>query len=120
MILGMPRRLIFGYVAVAVFMTGDGFDLTVLARFLAVDQGFGITTAGLAFTFYGLLGAVAAWTTGVIADLIGAKRLMLIGGVLWLGLHVLFLTVGIMNPALAVLSTPCAEWHIRCSCTASW
>ena len=102
MILGMPKRLIFGYVAIAIFMTGDGFDLTILARFLAVDQGFGLTSAGLAFTFYGLIGAVAAWTTGVIADLIGAKRLMLIGGVLWLALHVLFLTIGLTSPVLAV------------------
>ena len=42
MIFGMPRRLIFGYLAIGVFMTGDGFDLTILARFLAEDQGFGV------------------------------------------------------------------------------
>lgn len=88
MIFGMPRRLIFGYLAIGVFMTGDGFDLTILARFLAEDQGFGVETAGLAFTVYGLLGAIAAWTTGVLADVVGAKRLMLLGGVLWLILHV--------------------------------
>lgn len=104
MIFGMPKRLIFGYLAIGVFMTGDGFDLTFLARYLAEDQGFGVGTAGLAFTVYGLLGAVAAWTTGVLADVIGAKRLMMIGGVLWLLLHLLFITVGITNPTLAVLT----------------
>jgi hypothetical protein len=30
----LPRSLIFGYAAIALFMTGDGFELTFLARYL--------------------------------------------------------------------------------------
>ncbi|MEB3369085.1 MFS transporter [Saccharopolyspora mangrovi] len=93
---GMPRRLLFGYLALAVFMTGDGFELTFLSRFL-VEKGFSPTQAGFAFTAYGLVVAFSAWTTGVLAEIVGAKRLMVLGGVLWMVLHVLFLTVGLQS-----------------------
>ncbi|MEX5270006.1 MFS transporter [Kocuria sabuli] len=93
---GMPRRLLFGYLALAVFMTGDGFELTFLSRFL-VENGFTPTQAGLVFTVYGLVVAFSAWTTGVLAEVVGAKRLMVLGGVLWMVLHVLFLTVGLQS-----------------------
>ena len=93
---GMPRRLLFGYLALAVFMTGDGFELTFLSRFL-VENGFSPTQAGLAFTVYGFVVALSAWTTGVLAEVVGAKRLMVLGGALWMVLHVLFLTVGLRS-----------------------
>ncbi|MEX5301911.1 MFS transporter [Kocuria sabuli] len=99
---GMPRRLLFGYLALAVFMTGDGFELTFLSRFL-VENGFTPTQAGLVFTVYGLVVAVSAWTTGVLAEVIGAKRLMVLGGVLWMVLHVLFLTVGLQSVVGTIL-----------------
>ena len=35
----LPRSLNFGYAAIALFMTGDGFELTFLARYL-VDLGY--------------------------------------------------------------------------------
>lgn len=91
---GMPRRLLFGYLALAIFMTGDGFELTFLSRFL-VENGFTPTQAGLVFAVYGLVVAISAWTTGVLAEVVGAKRLMVLGGILWMVLHVLFLTVGL-------------------------
>ncbi len=75
---GMPRRLLFGYLALAIFMTGDGFELTFLSRFL-VENGFTPTQAGLVFTVYGLVVAISAWTTGVLAEVVGAKRLMVLG-----------------------------------------
>lgn len=104
MILGMPRRLVFGYVALAIFMAGDGFDLTFLSRYLVTHQDFTTQQAGLVFTVYGLVVAISAWTTGVLAETFGPKRLMLLGGVLWIALHILFITVGITDPALAVLT----------------
>lgn len=104
LILGMPRKLIFGYVALAIFMTGDGFDLVFLSRFLVTQQGFTPEQAGLCFTVYGLMVALSAWTTGVLADIFGPKRLMILGGVLWILLHALFLLVGISDPVLAVIT----------------
>lgn len=104
MVLGMPRRLVFGYIALAIFMTGDGFDLTFLSRYLVTQQGFTPQQAGLVLTVYGLVVAISAWTTGVLAETFGPKRLMLLGGVLWIVLHLLFLTVGVQDPVLAVLT----------------
>lgn len=104
MILGMPKRLIFGYIALAVFMAGDGFDLTFLSRFLVVQQGFSGTQAGLVLTVYGFVVAVSAWTTGVLAETFGAKKLMLLGGVLWILLHIVFLTVGLSSPGAALVT----------------
>ena len=104
LIFGMPKKLVFGYVALAIFMTGDGIDLVFLSRYLVTAQGFTPEQAGLCFTVYGFMAALAAWTTGVLADLFGPKRLMLLGGTLWIALHVLFLLVGISDPTLAVIT----------------
>jgi len=103
MFLGMPTRLIFGYIALAVFMAGDGFDLTFLSRYLVVDHGLTSTQSGLVFTVYGLVVAISAWTTGVVAETFGAKRLMILGGVLWIILDVVFLTVGLTGPTTAII-----------------
>ena len=101
--LGMPRRLVFGYLALAIFMAGDGFELTFLSRYLVQQHGFSPQQAGLAFTVYGFVVALSAWSTGVLAELYGAKRLMILGGVLWMGIHALLLTVGLQSPVLTII-----------------
>lgn len=50
--LGVPRTLMLGFLAVAIFMTGDGFELTFLSKFM-VDQGFTSSQASLLVTVYG-------------------------------------------------------------------
>lgn len=47
--LGVPRTLMLGFLAVAIFMTGDGFELTFLSKFM-VDQGFTSSQASLLVT----------------------------------------------------------------------
>ncbi|HHR0846724.1 TPA: cytochrome C biogenesis protein CcdA, partial [Klebsiella aerogenes] len=37
--LGLPLNLIWGYVAIAVFMTGDGFELAFLSHYIK-ELGF--------------------------------------------------------------------------------
>ena len=49
MALGLPRKLLAGFVAIAVFMTGDGFELTFLSKYI-VDQGFSSSQSSLMFT----------------------------------------------------------------------
>jgi polyol permease family len=102
MVLGIPRKLLFGYVAIALFMAGDGFELTFLSKYL-VDLGYTQVDAGLVFTVYGLVAAISAWTSGVLAEMFGARRAMLTGGVLWIGLQVLFLTVGLGSGSLPLI-----------------
>jgi len=102
MVLGIPRKLFFGYVAIALFMAGDGFELTFLSTYL-VDLGYTQVDAALVFTVYGLVAAISAWTSGVLAEMFGARRAMLTGGFLWITLQVLFLTVGLGSGSLPLI-----------------
>lgn len=92
--IGFPGRLKWGYAAVALFMAGDGFELAFLSRYL-VDLGFTAVQASTVFTVYGLIAALSAWASGVLAEVYGPTRIMRIGAIAWIALHVLFLSVGI-------------------------
>lgn len=94
MALGLPRKLLAGFVAIAVFMTGDGFELTFLSKYI-VDQGFSSSQSSLMFTMYGLMAAFAGWASGVLAEMFGAKRIMLIGATSWIALHLVFVAVAL-------------------------
>lgn len=92
--LGLPLHLIWGYIAIAVFMTGDGFELAFLSHYI---KSLGVTPAeaSFAFTLYGLAAALSAWVSGVVAEIITPQKTMLIGFVLWCVFHVLFLVFGL-------------------------
>ena len=64
--LGLPLHLIWGYIAIAVFMTGDGFELAFLSYNIK-SLGFTPAEASFAFTLYGLAAARSAWVSGVLA-----------------------------------------------------
>lgn len=66
--LGLPLNLLWGYIAIAVFMTGDGFELAFLSHYIKA-LGFSPAEASFAFTLYGLAAALSAWiATIVIAE----------------------------------------------------
>ena len=92
--LGVPRVLMLGFLAVAIFMTGDGFELTFLSKFM-VDQGFASSQASLLVTVYGLFAAAGGWSAGMLAEMFGARRVMMFGACWWIGIHLLFLGVAI-------------------------
>ncbi|NEG95252.1 MFS transporter [Bifidobacterium sp. SMB2] len=87
---GIPRTLLLGFLAVAIFMTGDGFELTFLSKYM-VDQGFTASQASLLVTVYGLFAALGGWTAGVLAEMFGARRVMMFGACWWIGVHLVFL-----------------------------
>ncbi|HDT2481723.1 TPA: MFS transporter [Enterobacter hormaechei subsp. steigerwaltii] len=102
--LGLPLNLLWGYLAIAVFMTGDGFELAFLSHYIKA-LGFTPAEASFAFTLYGLAAALSAWISGVVAEIITPQKTMLIGFVLWCVFHVLFLVFGLgqANYALILL-----------------
>ncbi|MGV6473899.1 MFS transporter [Azotobacter vinelandii] len=104
LLFGMPLSLIWGYIAIALFMTGDGIELAFLSRYV-VDLGFSATQASLLFTVYGLLAALSGWSSGVLADVFGPRRIMRIGVAAWILFHALFLVFGLeeKNFSLMVL-----------------
>ncbi|MBF1994307.1 MFS transporter [Serratia symbiotica] len=91
---GLPLHLLWGYIAIAVFMTGDGFELAFLSHYIK-ELGFSPAQASFAFTLYGLAAALSAWVSGVVAEIITPQKTMFIGFVLWCIFHVLFLVFGL-------------------------
>lgn len=97
-----PRSLLLGYAAIALFMTGDGFELTFLSVYL-VELGYQPVDAALVFSVYGFVAALAAWSSGVVAELFGARRIMTIAGIGWLALQIVFLTFALDSGSLGVI-----------------
>ncbi|EKS6588177.1 TPA: MFS transporter [Enterobacter hormaechei] len=100
--LGLPLNLLWGYLAIAVFMTGDGFELAFLSHYIK-SLGFTPAEASFAFTLYGLAAALSAWISGVVAEIITPQKTMLIGFVLWCVFHVLFLVFGLSQANYALI-----------------
>lgn len=97
-----PRILIPGLIAIAVFMTGDGFELTFLSKYL-VSLGLAATQASTVITAYGLLAALAGWASGVLAETFGVRRIMLIGAAWWVCLHLVLLCVALPSRSFALI-----------------
>jgi len=91
---GLPVKMFWGFLAIAIFMAGDGFEMAFLSRHI-INMGFSSTQTAIVFTFYGLAAALSAWASGVIAELITPIRAMMIGLVLWLVMHALFMSMGL-------------------------
>ncbi len=100
--LGLPLNLLWGYIAIAVFMTGDGFELAFLSHYIKA-LGFSPAEASFAFTLYGLAAALSAWISGVVAEIITPLKTMMIGFVLWCVFHVLFLVFGLGHANYALI-----------------
>ncbi|NXZ87432.1 MFS transporter [Serratia fonticola] len=87
-------NLFWGYIAIAIFMSGDGFEMAFLSKHIT-DMGFTPAQSALVFTVYGLAAALAAWSSGVVAEIITPQKAMRIGFILWLVMHVLFMLFGL-------------------------
>lgn len=92
--MGLPKPLLAGYIAIALFMTGDGFELAFLSQYITT-LGFSKAESSFVFTIYGLAAALSAWSSGVIAELITVQKAMRIGALLWVIFHVCFLYFGL-------------------------
>ncbi|GAA3749477.1 MFS transporter [Streptomyces tremellae] len=92
--IGIPRPLAWGYLAVLVFMIGDGVESNYLEPYLA-DWGFGDHSAGLVISVYGAFVAVGSWFSGALSTLWGPRRVMRLGAALWVVFEVLFLAVAL-------------------------
>ena len=118
--LGLPLNLLWGYIAIAVFMTGDGFELAFLSHYI---KALGFSGGGLLCLYPLRPAALSAWISGVVAEIITPLKTMMIGFVLWCVFHVLFLVFGLghANYALILLFYGIRASPIRCSSTRlSW
>lgn len=99
---GISRTLGWGFVALMLFMVGDGIELSFLSTYLT-ERGFGAGEVAALFSAYGIVVAVGAWLAGALAESWGPRRVMLIGAVIWVALELVFLSAGVMQSNYAVM-----------------
>lgn len=92
---GISSKLAWGFLALMLFMVGDGIELSFLSNYLT-DQGLGAGRIATLFSVYGLVVAISAWLAGALAESLGPRRVMLIGGAIWIVLEVVFLVGGVI------------------------
>ncbi|MGE8081671.1 MFS transporter [Peribacillus loiseleuriae] len=92
-ILGMPKALFWGFVAIIIFMTGDGVEQAFLSKQI-VEMGFTAGQSAMVFTVYGVTVALGSWLAALFADIWGPRRTMLVGLIIWIVFHVGFITLG--------------------------
>ncbi|SKC99499.1 polyol permease family [Burkholderia sp. CF099] len=92
--LGVPRSLLFGFIGLLLFMTGDGVEAGYLAPFLS-SHGVSNAEVALLFTVYGVTVSISSWLSGTLSDLWGPRRVMTIGLIIWTVFEALFLLFGV-------------------------
>lgn len=94
-LLGISRQLMWGYVAIAIFMIGSGLEQAFLSKQL-IEMGFLANQAAFIFTIYGVAVAISAWLSAILAELFGAKKIMVFGTITWLVFQIGFILFGII------------------------
>ncbi|GAA3712604.1 RbtT/DalT/CsbX family MFS transporter [Zhihengliuella alba] len=103
--LGLSSSLLWGYVAIAFFMTGDGLEQAFLSNFLSTTTDFSNAQIGTVFTVYGLVAALGAFASGVLAEYFGPRRIMIVAAIGWIVFHAGFMLFGVMAENYAMLLT---------------
>jgi MFS family permease len=96
--IGIPRHLFWGFVAVLIFMVGDGVEVTYLTRFLTIPGGGGLSGSEAGFatvTVYGVAVLIASWFSGTLSSIWGPRRVMWLGAAWWVIFEILFLFVAV-------------------------
>lgn len=96
--IGLPKHLVWGYLGVLVFMMGDGIEQGWLSPYLIENRGLTIEDSALLFTVYGITIALSAWFSGVLSEIYGVRKVMLVGLILYLAGTIGF--VGLSLPSL--------------------
>ncbi|HEY4149197.1 MAG TPA: MFS transporter [Chitinophagaceae bacterium] len=80
---GLPKKLLWGYAGILIFMMGDGMEQGWLSPYL-LGRGMSMQQSAALFTVYGITIAVSSWFSGVLAESYGPKKAMLTGLLLYL------------------------------------
>lgn len=94
--LGIPSKIAWGYLGVLIFMMGDGLEIGWLSAWLH-DQGMSVQQTSLLYTAYGVTVAIASWFSGVLVEILGTKKAMLSGLLLYLIGTSAFISFGISS-----------------------
>jgi polyol permease family len=100
--IGIPPSLAWGYLGVLLFMVSDGIEQGWLSPYL-VDNGFTVQQAASLLTLYGVTIAISAWFSGVLVEMLGPKKTMFLGLVIYLLGTISFISLGINSMNLAIM-----------------
>lgn len=90
----MPHQMVWGYLAVLIYMTGNGVETNFIAPHMAEAFGGGddkLNLAATIITCYNVTVLIASYLAGVLSDLWGPRKVMLLGVIDWVAFQVLFL-----------------------------
>ncbi|GAA2453226.1 MFS transporter [Agromyces soli] len=99
---GIARPLAWGFVALTIFMIGDGIEAGFLSPYLD-ELGFEAGQVATLWAVYGIVVAVAAWLSGALAEAWGPKRVMMLGFAIWVVFELVFLVFGVMGGNYGVM-----------------
>ena len=101
---GFPTDLAAGFLAVVVFVIGDGIEAVWITNYLSSDAvGFSVPQASTIITSYGVVVALAAFLSGALCDALGCRKVMLIGLISFLIFDALFIAVGLPSHNMHLL-----------------
>ncbi|WPF65428.1 MULTISPECIES: RbtT/DalT/CsbX family MFS transporter [unclassified Corynebacterium] len=101
--LHIPRPLIWGFVGLTIFMIGDGVETNILEPFLSDEHGFNVSSAGKLVTVYGVAVAIAAFFAAALSDLLGPRKVMILGAVTWVVFQLGFLCLALTTDNTALI-----------------
>ncbi len=101
--MGIPPELLWGFVGLLLFLTGDGVESGYLAPLLTKRLHLSPSAVGVVFTCYGLMAAAAGWFSGALSEVWGPRRVIVIGFVIWIVMEVPFLVFGIGHNSYPII-----------------
>jgi predicted MFS family arabinose efflux permease len=97
--LGIPHVLRWGFLGVLVFMTGHGVESNIVSPHMGQALGNqGVVPTIVAM--YGVAAIGASYLSGALSDLVGPRKVMLLGFAIWVVFQACFLA------SLSLGSTP--------------
>lgn len=99
---GIPPSLRWGFVGLLIFMTGVGTEANFITPHLVEMLGSTEATVSVVITTYSFAVLVGSYLSGVLADLWGPKRGILIGYIIFVVFHVAFV-LAIQTGSLALV-----------------
>jgi MFS family permease len=99
---GLPMGVVWGFVATLIFMAGDGLEHAWLSPYL-IEKGLTVQQSATLFAVYGGVLAVASYFSGVLTEMWGPRKVMIIGMIAWLVGQVLFIQYGLKPNNYAVM-----------------
>jgi MFS family permease len=89
--IGIPHALRWGFLAVLVFMTGNGAESNFIAPHLQAVLHRPEATVATIISMYGVSVLVASYLSGALSDLYGPRRVMQLGAAVWVVCELAFL-----------------------------